>query len=276
MAHGYQKQKNFSRHQRTHTELFQKRNTALFLDFDGTLAEIADHYKNATILKESKKLLKAIASTPECLVAIVSGRALSDVKKRVGLKNIVYAGNHGLEIEGAGIKYTTFVKPSIKNLLKKILHDLAGKIGSIPGILLEDKTLTLSIHFRKVKKQDMLIFQKLLRETMAPYLKAKRVTMLGGKKVFEIKPVVDWDKGKAVMWLLERFSQNKYEKKIYPVFIGDDVTDETAFKALKGKGLCIRVGKNETSSAPYYLRNTEQVAKFLRIVLNSRTRHHQN
>ncbi len=259
--------KDFFKTHPNYRNIFQGQKIMLFLDFDGTLAEIADHYKNATILKESKKLLKAIASTPECLVAIVSGRALSDVKKRVGLKNIVYAGNHGLEIEGTGIKYTTFVKPSIKNLLKKILHDLAGKIGSIPGILLEDKTLTLSIHFRKVKKQDMLIFQKLLLETMAPYLKAKRVTMLGGKKVFEIKPVVDWDKGKAVMWLLKHFSKNKYEKKIYPVFIGDDVTDETAFKALKGKGLCIRVGKSATSAAPYYLRNTEQVAKFLRTVL---------
>jgi len=276
MVPSYQKQKNYFAHAKEHTGFFQKYCVVLFLDFDGTLAEIADHYKNAKILKESKKLLKVITKDPESLVAVVSGRALSDVRKRVGLKNIIYAGNHGLEIEGPGIKYTTFVNSNIKHLLGKILHDLVGGIGSIPGVLIEDKSLTLSVHYRRVKSPHMLMLRKILMDTVSPYQKNKKIILHEGKKVFEIKPVADWDKGKAVLWLLKRLNKKKDIKKIYPVFIGDDVTDETAFRALKGKGLCIRVGKDERSAAPYYLRDTDQVARFLKTIINSKTENSQN
>ncbi|HOW35481.1 MAG TPA: trehalose-phosphatase [Candidatus Omnitrophota bacterium] len=263
------KQKNFLERRDSSSCIFRERNIMLFLDFDGTLAAIVDHYKKATILQESKMLLKKIAECPECFVAIVSGRALSDVKKRVGLKNVIYVGNHGLELEGPGIRYTSFVKTGVKVLFRKIKFDLVKRVKKVKGVSIEDKGLTLSVHYRRVGRKDLILFEQMFSKSMWPYLMDGCISINKGKKVFEIKPAVKWNKGSAVLWLLKHFRKNGCSRKMLPIFIGDDVTDETAFIALKNKGLCIRVGCGETSAAQYCLRNINQVTHFLRAVLDS-------
>ncbi len=263
---------NFFEDGAAYATLFRKSDIILFLDFDGTLAAIVDHYKSATILKEIKVLLRDIAKIHGCFVAVISGRELSDVKKRVGIKSITYAGNHGLEIEGPGVKNTFFVKISDRIRFKLIKHDLMTHIGHIKGVLIEDKGLTLTVHYRLVKRSALALFKKKFLECLSPYLKKNEVSLNEGKKVFEINPKVKWDKGKAVLLLIDHFQRKSLSKKIFPVFIGDDVTDETAFKALKRKGLCIRVGYNKASRAPYYLKDINQVTRFLKAVLDSKVK----
>lgn len=248
--------------------ILKGRRLLLFLDYDGTLAAIVDHYKSATILQESKMLLRQLAKNSQCRVAIVSGRALSDVKKRVGLKNIIYVGNHGLEAVGPGIKYTSFVQAHIRKLFRKIRSDLTKRFEKIKGILIEDKNLTLSVHYRQVNHKDLALFKRTFFKSVQPYLENREIDISQGKKVFEIKPAVEWNKGSAVLWLMKRLGKNGYRKKIFPIFIGDDVTDETAFIALENKGLCIRVGCGKTSAAPYCLKNINQVAQFLKTILD--------
>ena len=260
--------KNFFDQRENFRKDLKDKKLLLFLDFDGTLAAIVDHYKSATILQESKALLKQIAKDPGCCVAIVSGRALPDLKKRVGLKNIIYAGNHGLEIEGPGIAYTSFVKADVKSSFRKIKSDLLRRIRKIKGVLIEDKGLTLSVHYRRVDRKDLLLFRQIFLESAWPYLKSRRIGMSQGKKVFDIKPAVKWNKGRAALWLINYLGRRGHGRKTFPIFIGDDVTDETAFIALKKKGLCIRVGCGRPSAAQYCLRDINQVARFLRTVLD--------
>ncbi|MEW6680836.1 MAG: trehalose-phosphatase [bacterium] len=229
----------------------------LFLDYDGTLTPIGETPDKAVISKERKSLLNKLSRSPHCRVAIISGRSLRDIKALIGLKNIIYVGNHGLEIKGLKIKFS----PHLKSIIRHIYEDLANKLSKIKGVLIEDKGLTISVHYRLVDEKDIKEFLNIFNEITNPYLACDKIKIDAGKKVYEIKPPVVWDKGKAVLWLLG-------ENNIFPIYIGDDVTDEDAFLALKDKGLTVFVGeKGVSSKAGYYLNNTEEVIEFIRRIL---------
>lgn len=240
----------------------------LFLDFDGTLSTIVEHYQSATILAQSKALLAQIIKKSQHRVIIVSGRSWADVKKRVGLPNIIYVGNHGLEVSGPTIRYQLFVAADVKRFLKEIKACLTERLGQIPGILIEDKDLTLSIHYRRLEKKDLPLLKRIFFHSIQPYVKDRKATVGSGKRVFEVKPAVDWNKGNIVLWLIKRLQADIDPKQSVPIFIGDDVTDEAAFTALKRKGICIRVGQKGVSAAQYYVKDVDQVAEFLKAVIS--------
>jgi len=240
----------------------------LFLDYDGTLTPIVETPDKAVISKERKDLLDRLSTTHHCRVAIISGRALSDIKALVGLKDIIYVGNHGLEIEGPKIKFESQVSPRLKSIIRHIYIDAVSKLSKIKGVLIEDKGLTISVHYRLIDKKDIQEFLNIFAEITDPYIGRDKIKINSGKKVYEIKPPVQWDKGKVVLWLLGRQQFLLGENKIFPVYIGDDVTDEDAFKVLKKKGLTIFVGEQTSSEAQYYLKTTEEVTEFLRLISN--------
>lgn len=239
------------------------KNIFLFLDYDGTLTPIVEHPEEATLSFETKELLNKLAKSPKCKLAIVSGRALRDVKNMVGLNEVIYVGNHGLEIEGPKIKFESPVSSEFKNTLQKIKEDLEKKLAGISGVMIEDKGLTLSLHYRLVKKEDHLIIKNIFNYTVQPYLVKKKIKIKPGKKVLEIRPPIEWDKGKVVLWLIARWKFSLGDKDIAPVYIGDDITDEDAFKALRNKGITIFVGRQSKSYAKYYLKDTDEVGEFL-------------
>ncbi|PIP20018.1 MAG: trehalose-phosphatase [Candidatus Omnitrophica bacterium CG23_combo_of_CG06-09_8_20_14_all_40_11] len=240
--------------------------TMLFLDYDGTLTPIVSTPGKAFISQEVKELLIELSRSPKCKLAIISGRALKDIKNKVGLKNIIYVGNHGLEIEGPKIKFASPISPRCRAGLEHIKSDLTQKLYSIKGAILEDKGLSISIHYRLVDKKDIQEFLSIFNEISAPYIVRGKIKVNSGKKVYEIRPPVMWDKGKVVLWLLARQQFLLEKNKILPVYIGDDVTDEDAFRALKKKGLTIFVGEQGNSEAQYYLKTTEEVTEFLRLI----------
>ncbi|MEW6007720.1 MAG: trehalose-phosphatase [bacterium] len=235
----------------------------LFLDYDGTLTPIGETPDKTVISKERRSLLNKLSKSPHCRVAIISGRSLSDIKTLIGLKNIIYAGNHGLEIKGLKIKFSSH----LKSIIRHIYEDLANKLSKIKGILIEDKGLTISVHYRLVDEKDIKEFLNIFNEITNPYLACDKIKIDAGKKVYEIKPPVAWDKGKAVLWLIARQKFLSGENNIFPIYIGDDVTDEDAFLALKDKGLTVFVGERGVSKAGYYLNNTEEVIEFIRRIL---------
>lgn len=237
---------------------------ALFLDFDGTLTPIVETPAKARIPKQTRQLLKALSANPGCTLTIISGRHLKDVKKKVGLKNIIYSGNHGLEIQGANIRFEAPVTSDYKIILQKIKNELGQMLSSVKGILLEDKGLSLALHYRLVNKKKAPFVRRAFYQVARPYLQRGKIKTETGKKVFEVRPAAEWDKGKAVLWVLSRQKSCCRAKPVLPVYIGDDVTDENAFRALKNKGLTIFVGRPKKSCAEYYLRNTKEVSKFLK------------
>jgi len=235
----------------------------VFLDFDGTITPIVKTPEEAVLSEETKLLLEDMSNNPKLKLAFISGRTLKDIKDRVGLKNAIYSGNHGLELEGPKIKFESIVSPRYKMILEHIKDDLIQKLHSLKGVFIEDKGLSLSIHYRLVAEGKIPLVKTAFHETIILYLVRGKIKIKPGKKVLEIRPPSEWDKGKIVLWLLTRQLFTTKEDNVYSIYIGDDVTDEDAFKALKDKGLTIFVGKPKKSYAQYYVRNSNEVVKFL-------------
>lgn len=235
----------------------------LFIDYDGTLTPIVETPDKAVVAQETKDLLNRLSKAPYCRVAIISGRALKDLKSIVGLRDIIYVGNHGLEIEGPKIKFESPVALRYKRVIEHIKDDLQLKLSTTKGAFIEDKGLSLSVHYRLVDEKNIQGFLSIFNEITDPYIVRDKIKISSGKKVYEIRPPVIWDKGRVVLWLLARQQFLLGENKIFPVYIGDDVTDEEAFKVLRNKGISIFVGEPKKSNAQYYLKNTQEVKDFL-------------
>ncbi|MFH1621981.1 MAG: trehalose-phosphatase [Candidatus Omnitrophota bacterium] len=245
-------------------ELFYKaRVVCMFFDYDGTLTPIVNKPELAILPLQTKKLLSRLAKKRWSRLAIVSGRSLKNVKKLVGLKKVIYAGNHGLELQGPRIKFTNKKAVAIRKCLDVIYDSLVDELKGNPRILIEHKGLTLSVHYRLEKNKNKInkVFKTVEQLTLS-YVRKKALRISHGKKVIEIKPRIDWNKGKVVLWLLKYFKQNKNSLSIY---LGDDTTDEDAFRVLRNKGIGIFIGdpSKKKTQAKFYLRNTRQVADFL-------------
>lgn len=239
----------------------------LFFDYDGTLTPIAQTPQQALIPQRVKELLKKLSQRHNYTLAVISGRALADIKRMVGLKDIIYVGNHGLEIEGPKIKFASLVPPGSRSAIREIYEKMAGNLSKIRGVLIEDKGLAISVHYRQVDAKDIPEFLSIFSETSGPFTMRNKVKISEGKKVYEIRPPLARDKGKTVLWILARQQFSAGEDKVFPVYFGDDITDESGFRALKNKGLTIFVGEPKASAAAYYVRNAEEVSRFMKQVL---------
>ncbi len=245
----------------------ENRFLAIFLDYDGTLTPIVETPDQAILSKDTKVLLRELVKIPDCKLAIISGRSLADIERLVGIKEIEYVGNHGLEMGGSAINFESLLTPQFKKIMEQIKCDLSAQLAVVKGALVEDKGLTLSIHYRLVSEKDISKFKNIFNQVTQPFVSKKEIWIELGKKVFEIRPPVEWGKGKAILWLLkkEQYVSNKF--KVFSIYLGDDLTDENAFAAIKNSGLAILIGSAKSSHAKYYLKDTQEVAQFLKEIL---------
>lgn len=232
----------------------------LFLDYDGTLTPIVKRPGMAQLSAPRRSLLKRLARSPHFAVAIVSGRMLPDVKKKVGIKGFYYVGNHGFEIAGPKLKFTHPKARTAKPILRRIKNGLLRRLKGIKGVIIEDKVLTMSLHYRLVRQRDLEKVKITFHALTQPHLKNKKIRITHGKKVFEIRPNARWDKGRAVLWLLKKRVKGR---KVTPVYIGDDTTDEDAFRALGKRGITIHVGRAKQTLARRRLNDVQGVYRFL-------------
>lgn len=233
-------------------------------DFDGTLAEIVAKPKDATIRTDAKCALERLERAQQTRVAIVSGRALANLRNRVGIDGIVYAGNHGLEID-AGDR--TWIHPNAeaaRDELRAVLEGLADDIGDIGGIRLEDKDLTATVHYRRV--EDTATIERIRNAVQDALADRPSLERSSAKQAVELRPAVDWDKGRAVSWLRDEVA----EDDAVPFYVGDDVTDEDAHRAIRGDGVTVRVGDGETD-ANHRVPDTDAVARLLEWMADQRT-----
>ena len=245
------------------------RHIMLFLDYDGTLAPIAFTPNKATITDINRALLRRLSKCRTIKLAIISGRSLKDIKGMVRIKGITYSGNHGLEIEGPRIKFTAPMPAGYMTALRRIKNRLSAELSSIKGVLIEDKGHVLSLHYRLINRKKIPLVRTVFHETVIFYLAKGRISVKPGKKVVEVRPPVRWDKGKAVLWILARQRLGLKRKPLTAIYIGDDITDEDAFKALRGRGLGVFVGSPRPSFAGYYLRGPGEVTRFLKLILKA-------
>lgn len=233
----------------------------LGLDFDGTLAPIVPHPEDAAPLPATRAALDLLTARSDTHIALVSGRSLDDLRRRVVLEHIYYAGNHGLEIDGPDVHRLHDAAAVARTTLAALVRDLERALNAVDGAFVEDKGLTLSVHFRLVRDEAGEERVRDMVRSCARSYSGLRLT--DGRKVVEIRPDVDWNKGRAFSFLRdtleERFGRGP------AVFIGDDRTDEDAFRELGATDCSIIVGDppQHESIAQACLRSPAEVAEFL-------------
>jgi len=233
------------------------RRPSVFLDYDGTLTPIVARPDLAVLSDQMRSTLRDLAA--RCSVAIVSGRDMADVRKLVGLDNLVYAGSHGFDIAGpGGLRIQHEQGAAFTAAVERATERLKPALAGIEGALVEPKRFAVAVHYRQVADDEVAAVEAVVDRVLQAVPELKKS---GGKKVFELRPRFDWDKGKAVLWLLEALGQTGGD--VLPFYIGDDLTDEDAFRALQDRGITIYVGRPEQTAARYVLADTEQAGAFL-------------
>ncbi|MBP7088072.1 MAG: trehalose-phosphatase [Candidatus Omnitrophica bacterium] len=235
------------------TVFFSHRNLVFFLDYDGTLTPIAAKPQLAIISQSMKETVRKLAQKYK--VAIVSGRARQEVQDLMGIEGIFYAGSHGFDIKGPGLSLLYPQAQEAVPLMAQIVQKLSKEIGSFEGILVEDKKFSVGVHYRLAKKE---IIPKVKEAVEKITENNPSVHLMRGKKVLEILPAVDWNKGKAVCWLLQALGAFWSSNSV--IYIGDDTTDEDAFRVVRTRGTGILVAeKSRISAADFILKSPKEV-----------------
>ena len=233
---------------------------AVFLDYDGTLTPIAARPEDAALSDSMRETIRALAEY--CPIAIVTGRTMDDIKDRVGLDNLNYATDHGFEIahpDGERIHHEQAA--SMLPIIDSAEEGLSARLAKIRGTMVERKRFSVAVHYRLAAPEDIPAVTQAVEEVHAAHPNLRK---LEGKKVVELQPRVDWDKGKVVLWLLESLGL-ACEHMLY---IGDDVTDEDALRAVADCGIGIVVwDRPRATAAAYYLTSPAEVEQFLRQLL---------
>lgn len=230
----------------------------VFLDYDGTLTPIVETPDRAVMHDDMRQAVMELSR--HCPVGIISGRDLQDVRDKVRIDSIVYAGSHGFDIAGPrALQVENTVGEKFLPVLDGAEKELSRRLGSISGLLVERKKFAIAIHYRLVKLEYVEGIKRVVDEVAAGHPELRKAY---GKKIFELQPHTDWHKGKALFALLRTLNLDGGD--VLPFYIGDDVTDEDGFRELKGRGIGIVVWDHpyETAAA-YSLKNPDEVREFL-------------
>ena len=241
------------------TDRLVDRRPALFLDYDGTLTPIVERPDDARLSTSMRAALQDAAQVMP--LAVISGRDLDDVSALVGLEPIVYAGSHGFDIRGPELRLELPEGIDALDDLDRASTDLEERLGKVDGVRLERKRFALAVHVRQVSDADLPQVQEAVDQARR---RVDGLRKTGGKRVFELRPDVDWDKGRAVRWLLSELRLDGPD--VLPLYLGDDETDEDAFRALRQiGGIGILVAEEvRPSAADYRLRTPQEVEALLR------------
>lgn len=236
------------------------RQPAVFFDFDGTLSEIVDDPQAATPVPGAVEALGQLAA--KCPVAVLSGRDLADVTDRIGLDGIWYAGSHGFELTAPdGTHHQNDTAAAAIPPLEQAAAQLRDQLGSISGVVVEHKRFGVAVHYRNAARERVGEVAAAVRA--AGQRDALRVTT--GREVIELRPDVDWDKGKTLRWVIDHLHDTG-SGPLTPIYLGDDITDEDAFDAVRDDGVAILVRHNEdgdrATAALFALNSPARVSEF--------------
>jgi trehalose-phosphatase len=235
------------------------RESLMFLDYDGTLSPIVSDPDAAALVGGAAEALELVGAV--CPVAILSGRDLADIRARVGIPGIWYAGSHGFELTGPeGTYHCNEAAAASVPLFEQAAAELTSALATIAGVRIEHKRFAVAVHYREVAPEHVDAIVALVHHI--GHRDGLRVT--SGRMLVELRPDIDWDKGTTLAWIRDRIDP---AGALLPIYIGDDLTDEDAFDAVHFDGIGIVVGHDEDgdrkSAAHFSLQSPEQVREFL-------------
>jgi trehalose 6-phosphate phosphatase len=241
------------------------RRPAVFLDYDGVLTPIVDRPQDAVMSDGMREAVRALAQ--RCSVCVVSGRDRPILQQLMGLDTLVVAGSHGFDIwspqEGT-IAHEAAI--GFDDLFSEVTERLRAEVEPIPGAVVEPKRVSVAVHYRLADPDHHATVAAVVDELLDEY--SGRLKVTPGKMVYELQPKIDWHKGKAVLHLLRMLDLDADD--IVPLYLGDDITDEDAFRALASRGIGIIVGHpddpevaNRLTAADFVLESTVEVEQFL-------------
>jgi len=239
------------------------RGLALFLDYDGTLTPIVSRPDLATLSDGMRVALRRVSDAWP--TTIVSGRGREDVTGLVGLDTINYAGSHGFDIAGPGLGRNSHdVAPEIQPVVRSAAIELWSQTSGIPGVIVEDKKYSVAVHYRLVAEDRVREVEDLVDQVLHTKPQLRKAF---GKKVFELRPTINWDKGRAIRWILNALGLDR--ANVMTIYIGDDVTDEDAFVAVKDCGAGILVTDiPRPTAATFSLQDVTEVKALLERLAN--------
>ena len=228
----------------------------VLLDYDGTLVGLRDRPELARLSAKRRRLLEALGRT--VVVAVVTGRGLAEIQGLVGIPFLAYIGNHGLEIAYGNRIWVHPGAEKARHILVSVLKRIRSRAAGLKGVIVEDKGLTAGIHYRLFEPAGVGRLKEIVQEEINRRGVALRATF--GKKVIEIRPGLDWDKGLGVLEF-RRWLGPAADRRL--IYIGDDRTDEDAFRALRGIGTTVLVGAAAESAAEFRLPGVNRVWSLL-------------
>lgn len=235
-------------------EIAKRPRVLVVLDFDGTLVPIRARPGLAALGAQERWTLRQL-NRGAVRVAMMSGRAVADLRKQVGVADLLYGGVFGLEIAGPGWRYVHPKARAMKPVLASLVLGLKKLFADVPGVHVEDKQVGLCVHFRAVEPERRREFERRLAHARAAA--PRGLQWRRGRCSWEVRPQVRWDKGSAAKLLWRRMGRP------YLLVIGDEHFDEAMFRVAHKLGASVRVGRG-SSQARHRLRNPDATRRFLR------------
>ena len=245
-------------------------------DYDGTLTPIVERPEMAELPESTREILKNLVKEPRIRIGIISGRAMNDLKEKVNIPGIIYASNHGLEIVNDDFNFKYPLEKEIQDTVEMLFKVLLNAFSEYQGVIVENKGLTLSVHYRQADPNKINDIKKTFYRLVENEKAIGKVKATEGKAILEVRPAVEWDKGKAIQILINEFGKKGPSDRLLPLYLGDDFTDEDAFNQINNynESISIFVGENNyLTAAKYYLMSPIEVRDFMEILLETVRRH---
>jgi trehalose-phosphatase len=221
----------------------------LLADYDGTLTPIVADPDDARLPGAVRNHLRLLTQNARVHLAVVSGRDVADLRERVGVSEAIYAGCHGLDIEGPTLRFRHPEAEAQQDVLDAITRELSLRAPTLPGMRVEAKRFGLAVHYRHVASDQV----RRVEIELARALKqgGSRIRIFPGSKAIEIQPQVAWSKGDGLLWVRDALAR-AVAAPITALYLGDDWTDERAFEALGSQALTVRIGSDVPASIASY------------------------
>jgi trehalose 6-phosphate phosphatase len=235
----------------------------LVSDFDGTLCPIASSPELVCVLPRTRDVLERLAACPRVVLAILSGRRIEDVQTKAGISwDLIYGGNHGLELTGPDLNFLHPEAPIYRVALQRLCVDVTEAIAAWDGAWIENKHWTATVHMRSVPHEH---WPSVRQAVQAAAGQDMSFALRDGHAAIELIPKIGWDKGSAVRYLQREL---RLEDAL-TICLGDDETDETMFRTVP-EAISIRVGTSSANTAAKYrLDDVDEVTCFLELLLSA-------